>query len=83
VAAKTLEQFQAERRGSRDLWRAITMRDIWDAATVAVEEKFSSHNTAMDAIATLRNKFISLGFEDSSFAASALRELEALLQQHP
>ena len=44
MAARTLEEFQAERRGSRDLWRAISMQDIWNAATKAAEEKFTSYN---------------------------------------
>jgi ribosomal protein S27AE len=50
MAARTLEEFQAERRGSRDLWRAISMQDIWNAATKAAEEKFTSYNNARDEI---------------------------------
>jgi hypothetical protein len=50
MAARTLEEFQAERRGSRDLWRAISMQDIWNAATKAAEEKFTSYNNRSDEI---------------------------------
>jgi hypothetical protein len=54
VAAKTLEEFYAWYRSSgENLFRNISDQMIWDAATKAAEERFTSTNSARDEISAL------------------------------
>ena len=84
MAARTLEEFQAERRGSRDLYRAISMQDIWEAATKAAEEKFTAelpsqpgHLQQLKAAISCELSSIALNVEfiDQNDIASRLREV--------
>ena len=60
MAAKTLEEFYVEYRarinpvtGQQNLWCDITDQVVWDAATRAAEEKFTSVNSHSDEITWL------------------------------
>jgi hypothetical protein len=81
VAAKTLDEWWAT-VGKRPLSdnEIHLLSCCWDAATKAVEEKFTSHNSAMDEIAVRLSATKGATISDQNIIGIAVIKLRQLRQ---
>jgi hypothetical protein len=58
VAAKTFAEYMKQENVDAQIW--LLLQAVWDAATEAAVEKFTSTNSQSDAIANLRKTVVEL-----------------------
>jgi hypothetical protein len=81
MAAKTCAEYMEQQRSNGRY--NISYDEVWDAAIKLVEEKFTSTNSAMDAIAIIDSAISDGWFNfDRTRGYDALVAVRKLLQQH-